>query len=99
MEHFDELTLQLAMVFRPIWFAYRPMYTREQQARSTSFARHAVAHAVTGPRILSFRNFVQAAMLATALLNFLSWWSESEANGISLDGPVGFAASALIDRR
>ena len=78
MDHFDELDLQTAMVFRPIWFAYRPMHTREERARSTSFARHAVAHGITGPRVLSFRNFVQAAMLATALINFLSWWALSE---------------------
>ncbi|MFC7876884.1 hypothetical protein, partial [Isoptericola sp. NPDC057391] len=76
MDHFDELDLGTAMVFRPIWFAYRPMYTREERARSTSFARHAVAHGVTGTRVVSFRNFVQATMLAAALISFLSWWTQ-----------------------
>ena len=77
MDHFDDLDLRAAMVLRPIWFAYRPMYTREDRARSTSFARHAVAHGMTNPRVLSFRNLVQAAMLAAALVNYLTWWDEA----------------------
>ncbi|MCK9795247.1 hypothetical protein M1843_15965, partial [Isoptericola sp. 4D.3] len=77
MDHFDELDLRKAMVFRPIWFAYRQMNTPDERALSTSFARHGVAHVVTGARVISFRNFVQAAMLAAALISFLSWWSEA----------------------
>lgn len=85
MNHFEELALQHAMVFRPIWFAYRPMRTNAERAVSTSFSRHAVAHRVTERNVISDRNFVQASMLAAALLNFLSWWSENAANGISFE--------------
>ena len=83
LNHFEELMLQHAMIFRPIWFAYRPMHTTSERALSSSFARHAVAHGVTGRNVISFRNFVQASMLAAALLNFLSWWSDSNTNGAS----------------
>ncbi|MBI9115278.1 hypothetical protein [Sanguibacter suaedae] len=83
MDHFTELPAQSAMVFRPIWFAYRKMETEEQRTLSTSFARHGVAHDVTGRQALSFRNFVQAAMLSAALLDYLSWWSGTKTNNIN----------------
>jgi hypothetical protein len=66
MDHFDALELRLAMVFRPIWFAYRPYETPAQRAVSHSFARHAVAHVFTARQVVSHRNVVQAAMLTAA---------------------------------
>ncbi|NCT92715.1 hypothetical protein GXB85_17415 [Cellulomonas sp. APG4] len=45
MDHFSDLHAADAMVWRPVWFAYRPQVTPAQRAASPAFARHAVAHA------------------------------------------------------
>ena len=77
IDHFQELELAAAMVFRPIWQAYRPQNTPAERAASWTFARHGIAHNVSG-RQFNRRNAVQGAMLAASLLNFVTFWRNEE---------------------
>lgn len=78
IDHFRALDLAQAMVFRPIWFTYRPQYTKADLAVASSFARHGVTHALTG-RQVNKRNAAQAVMLAASILDFATFWNESRA--------------------
>lgn len=75
LDHFGELDLGQAMVFRPVFRAYRPQSTPPDRAGDSTFARHGTAHNLT-PKQVSRPNAVQAVMLAAALLNYLTFWQE-----------------------
>lgn len=73
IDHFDDLSVREALVFRPIWQAYRPQNKPSDRAGTTTFSRHGMAHHLTA-RQVNRRNAVQGVMLVTALLDYVTFW-------------------------